>query len=514
MKNHKSGDASIRTSAPGNNLLFTAGSLAVIAGLLLPATGVLSDILLSFCIFISFAMGLIAFSNTPADELKGFSNILIIASAVRTFTSVYAVKLVLTGSAFSLIAQYLSGPLQSGVLLSAGLLGALLLVLAGMAVRQSRSVQTLIRDYFEKTLRVKQLYIESARRANIIGEEDVEMLLRQTEQASRFFSLASVAARFTLCETIIHCCIYVIGIVGVFIISAMESSQQSFSVFSVLCELSIMLTLIIMLAVISVFSLGSVSRKYDQATQTLEEDGTEPQTQKIKAVSSELVDDPFEAVDKKAKSACSSTGQEASPSSLLKPGQRMLWQSHNLKTKSHYELVAQILRSESFDQTKIVLIAGDSYQALPVTIPANLAVRLSRSGLTCLLVDLDIHRESVAKAFEVTMPDYKAGKFLAKSNFKGLALLVADLVKRLTPDKAAKLIDMCTKKYDRILLYAPQIAESKKISKIADCCTSAMLFSQRQDSPFMQQLRNTLENRGCDILEPDEILVEVDNTSP
>ncbi len=506
MKNHKTTDTSIKTSIPGNNFLFTTGSLVILAGLLFPITGVWSDILLSFCILINVAIGLIGFSNTPADELKGFSGVSIIASAARIFTAVSAVKLILTGSASSLIAQYLARPLLSNLLLSVFLLGALLLVLLGMAVRQSHSVLKLISDFFEKTLRVKQLYIESARRTHIISEEDAAILQGQTERTSHFFSQAAGATRFAFCESILHGCIYCIGIVGVFLVSATESSQQSISVFSALCELSVIFTLIMLLAVNSVFSLASVSKKCYRATQIFEEDRDESQGQKVKSVTNELIDDPFSKDD-----VSGHTNGLSRP--LLKTGQRMLWQSHNLKTKSHYEFVSQVLQSESFNHAKIILMAGDSNQALPVTIPANLAIRLSQAGLSCLLVDLDIHRESIAQAFEAKPPDYKAGKFLVKSNFKRVALLLADLIKRMAPDKVSRLIDLCAKKYDRIILYAPQISESDKVSTIAACCTSAMLFSQHQDNPFMQQLRKSLENRGCDILEPDEILIELESES-
>jgi len=69
-------------------------------------------------------------------------------------------------------------------------------------------------------------------------------------------------------------------------------------------------------------------------------------------------------------------------------------------TSADYELITQrILQIDG--KYKSILFAAAGLNCLPITIPVNAAIQLAEQKKRCLLIDLDLKRDAVAKAFDI-----------------------------------------------------------------------------------------------------------------
>ena len=84
--------SSNRVLKPGiigrNDLLFTAGAIAVVAGFFSPLPTRVLDVLLIFSISLTAAVMVITFAARPASDVSGFALLIVIAAMLRIALSV------------------------------------------------------------------------------------------------------------------------------------------------------------------------------------------------------------------------------------------------------------------------------------------------------------------------------------------------------------------------------------------------------------------------------------------
>ncbi len=74
--------------------------------------------------------------------------------------------------------------------------------------------------------------------------------------------------------------------------------------------------------------------------------------------------------------------------------------SPELITESDYRLITpRILKIKQ--KPGSILFAAASRNSLPITIPVNIAIQLAEDKYRCLLIDLDLKRNAIAKAFDI-----------------------------------------------------------------------------------------------------------------
>ncbi len=160
--------------------------------------------------------------------------------------------------------------------------------------------------------------------------------------------------------------------------------------------------------------------------------------------------------------------------------------------------ILQVLR-KSNSPVRPVLLAASGLTDLPVTIPINLAVSLSRTG-KCLLIDLDSKRDALAKVFEVDSGKIEADLKISPipTEFENLSIWPARYFDLLKQMNLRSLLDAAGKKYDHILLYAPYLTVLTDRKQIAFCSKQAVIFCK--DREKTTQLRHLLKTCNCEIL--------------
>ena len=149
--------------------------------------------------------------------------------------------------------------------------------------------------------------------------------------------------------------------------------------------------------------------------------------------------------------------------------------------------------------TSPVLLAASGLTELPVTIPVNLAVSLSRAG-KCLLIDLDSKRDALAKVFEVDSSKIETHLKITPipTEFENLSVWPARYFDLLKQMNLRSLVDAASKKYDHILLYAPYLTVLADRKQIASCSKQAIVFCK--DGEESTQLHRLLKTCDCKIL--------------
>ncbi|MCK4998314.1 MAG: hypothetical protein KAS23_02225 [Anaerohalosphaera sp.] len=504
-----------------SNSLFTAGAVTIILALLVPASAILADIMLTFSVFVAVAIAAISFSNVKPADLKGFACMTMAASVVRVFTSIVLVRIVLTGSSAGHITQILSSPLLTSALLSAIAAGALILILTGLTMHRIRNISKLIAEYFTKILKVKQMFVETALRTNVIDQDAADKLEEEASATGSFFARINACSRFTFCEIILTILAFVSGTAGVIIVSATGNFPAD-SVLIMVCQLAIATSLLSALSLLSTASMSRISVEYFESAKTIHQTH-KPEPSQRRKVSSSIAQHNTDSqpiaeviridIDDDAITPGTNNYADAQDTNWHTEDDMskfLTWNKRDLESTESISTLTQIIQGPSFDKEQTILIASDNIASLPVTVPVNIAVELSNAGLKCLLVDLDLKREAVSNVFDVTGQSCGSERFITDSGVNGISIICAGMISKLTSDKVISLIGSCTEKYDRILVYAPDIMLNSKVDLISTSCKSAMLFGpQNNYNDNMTQLREALVERNCDFIEPDEVLVEV-----
>jgi len=146
-----------------------------------------------------------------------------------------------------------------------------------------------------------------------------------------------------------------------------------------------------------------------------------------------------------------------------------------------------------------VLLAASSISDLPVTVPVNLAIQLSKKG-KCLLIDLDLNRDPVARVFELPPSGPQAGFHLSSlpSSIDNLYIWPARHFEALHQMNLRVILQEAQKKYDYTLLYAPYLTTLADRKQIAGCVKQAFVFGKPGDKD--DRLITLLEANKCRIV--------------
>ena len=144
------------------------------------------------------------------------------------------------------------------------------------------------------------------------------------------------------------------------------------------------------------------------------------------------------------------------------------------------------------------LFAGSNLESLPITIPVNVAVQLAEDDYRCLLIDLDLRRDAIAKVFDIDdSPDPKHLKPRPrKTSVDNLLIWPAHNFTRSRHMNIKTLVDAASENYDIILLNVPYLESSPDRSQIAAAADFSMIFSKTtQQAKRLVDLMETAESR-------------------
>jgi flagellar biosynthesis GTPase FlhF len=149
---------------------------------------------------------------------------------------------------------------------------------------------------------------------------------------------------------------------------------------------------------------------------------------------------------------------------------------------------------------KSILFAAAGVNCLPITIPVNIAIELAKERKTVLLIDLDLIRNAIAQAFDVSLGDdpQQLRPKAHQTMFKGLVIWPAQNFIQSGQMNIKPLVEAAVKKFDFTLINAPYLDGSPDRMQIAATAKAAFIFTQNAEQ--VQRLAKLLEDADCKII--------------
>lgn len=146
------------------------------------------------------------------------------------------------------------------------------------------------------------------------------------------------------------------------------------------------------------------------------------------------------------------------------------------------------------------LFAGAGLDCLPITIPVNVAIELAENENRCLLIDLDLRRDAVAKAFDIdTEPNIEHLKPRPrKTAVENLMIWPAHNFTRSMHMNIKLLVQAATESYDYVLINAPYLESSPDRAQIAAASDCSFTFTK--SAKQAQRLEELIEDGDSELI--------------
>jgi hypothetical protein len=168
-------------------------------------------------------------------------------------------------------------------------------------------------------------------------------------------------------------------------------------------------------------------------------------------------------------------------------------------TGADYQLITQrILQTNK--KYKSVLFAAAGLNCLPITIPVNVAIELAKQKKRCLLIDLDLKRDAVAKAFDLVAKadpkDLRPKPY--QTVFKDLLVWPGHNFTKTKQMNIKALAQAAVEKFDLVLINAPYLDSSPDRAQIASAAQCSVIFAQ--DTTQATRLAALMQASNCKLI--------------
>ena len=169
----------------------------------------------------------------------------------------------------------------------------------------------------------------------------------------------------------------------------------------------------------------------------------------------------------------------------------------SIKENDYQSLVDKI--NKTCKKKTGVLFAGAGIDTLPLTMPVNTAIGLSKKGKKCLLIDLDTKRNAIANAFDISEDAPKNFKpHSYETSFENLKIWPAGNFAPQMYIAINELVEQASKKYDFVLINAPYLDGHIDRKPIASASTCALMFTDNDKQTT--RLNELLTGCNCKII--------------
>lgn len=508
---------------------FTMGAITVIASLLLPLPPHILDVLLIFSTSLTAAMLIITFSATTALQVQGFPLLIVLATMLRIALSTTSAKLTLLhGNAGTIVGLFGSIFVRNNCVLAILVFGTLTMLIFGAICKAVKSINKTTSDFNTDIVPIKQIGIDNDLTTGIIDNSQAISLQEKIARQAYFFISMAAAAKFLLCAAIIELAIVTANIIASMAIGTATPTAEGISVktYATLVVGSGMITQIcaLLTAVASEYlvrkssvnpadNAGLTEKEYPETIEVLATEATPANTTESQYDNSvnyigkkETIED-IEWFDE-------TTADENKKDNLS------LWIWDKIKDGDCYQAIAELINAKSDDAAKTVLMAAESIEVLPVTIPVNTAIHLAKKNRKCLLIDLDSQRNAVSKVFDI---DNRKSK--NKAQAEKFAIAIPTCISNLwvwpannfakangnsNSTNTKQAIASLKGQFDRLIIYAPSVKLPADLESIVGCIQTAMLFGSKSKSGnyHINKLGEFLNGCSCAILEPKQALAQ------
>jgi hypothetical protein len=555
------------------DFLVAAGAAAVLAGLLFPLGAHVLDVLLIFSICLAAAIVLITFSARSAVQVQSFPLLIVVVTCLRVALGVACAKLLLVhGRAGTLVNVFGELIVGEHLMLTVLVFCLLATITLGVTFRAAKRISRMAGEFAGDIVPTRKASLETALGADIISESQARGLERRTHLETSFFAGMNGAATFMLCCVVAEFVIIIVAIVGSLAVGASTAGGMALRTQGTLAVGAGAISIISIFTISTAASrlvgksfmsyaaddwFGEIGQRNAEriAVSANEVASAQTSTGSTRLTSSQAVGAPSAnsagpassqavgaviAVDHRprielrieetqspgAEGETAVTDMEAylgmhtREAEWLKEEQTIsrhdeseaggLWVWQEIKDENCYELIAELIENRSRDKGRTVLMAAESADKLPVTVPVNAAVRLSQRNQRCLLIDLDWERDAIAKVFDDGGRDQTIQKGACEipSCIENLWICPASRLKgRSLPELKDVLTDL-KGRYDRLIVYAPNIGSFAQWESIAPDINLATLFADKESDggDALGSLYRLLSDSGCEVLRPSAVL--------
>jgi hypothetical protein len=161
-------------------------------------------------------------------------------------------------------------------------------------------------------------------------------------------------------------------------------------------------------------------------------------------------------------------------------------------------IVERLLKLPSTNKSIIFIAPG--IESLPTTVPVNVAIQLAKNKRRCFLIDLDLKRNAIAKAFDIhPEPGADISQPTAQQTpFKQLYIWPAHNFTQIQKINIAPLVTAAIRKFDYVLVNAPYLITNQTWKQIIDTSQYCVLFSH--DTEQAQPILELIEQTECKII--------------
>jgi hypothetical protein len=477
-----------------NDFLFAAGAIAVIAGLLFPLPTHIFDTLLIFSISLTAAILIITLPAQGLSEIPGFPLLIVMVTILRLALSAACSRLIFSQNNPGIIINTFGGIFVKSHYVFANLVfGTLAIIIFGITCKTARGISRSATEFISSILPVRQIGIDCDLNAGIIDDKAVLNLREKIARENNFFTGMGSAAKFMRYDAAIETVIVIINIVGGMAMGVMSpvNSDVSVRTYATMSVGAGMLAQIPALLIAA--GCGYLVRKNSRWPVVNNRNiGRKPIClsenkvnirKKVVARDVQWLDETTENKDDDLK----------------------LWVWEKVRSSNNYKAIAKLIENKSTNTTnKVILIAAEKIEELPVTIPVNIAMRLAQDNKNCLLIDLDLERNAISKVFDVYSNNMSSEAIAA--SIKGLWIWPGPWFTGNNKNNIKKIIAPLKDRYDYLIIYAPSIKLLADYEGIAGCINSVMLFGAegKSGNSTMDDFHKLLAGYGCEFLKPAE----------
>jgi hypothetical protein len=506
---------------------------------------------------------IITFSARGALQVQGFPLLIVLVTMLRIALSVACSRLILSrGNAGTIVSLFGNIAVRNNCVLAILVFGALAIVIFRTICKAVKDISRAATEFTADIVPIKQISIDSDLNAGVINENQALNLRSKIAREAGFFVAMAGAARFILCAAVIELVIVAVNIMASMAMGIVGGTTAGTSIktYTTLAVGAGMMTQIpaLVAAVASGYlvrkssvSAGASNELAEQAAEIikvvarvrapfcdlfqgpsnevaptqveeLKYGNTVNSTEPVEYIDAELTEitNPAAIANIETEKIASEDLEWADESHSVgnedEKEYLSLWVWEEVKDSDYYEAIAELIESKGGSRTaltKTTLMAAESAEELPVTIPVNVAVHLAQRNQKCLLIDLDLRRGAISKVFDIDSAERSN-----RARGEAIATCISNL--RVWPasnfnkgdgdSDVTNIKDVITRlesRYERLIVYAPNIKLLADGYRIAGCVGAAMLFGSKSkvESSSISDFYKLLIGSGCEILKPTEV---------
>ena len=202
---------------------------------------------------------------------------------------------------------------------------------------------------------------------------------------------------------------------------------------------------------------------------------------------------------------------------IVERGQKVHKDSDSHAAESYRTIRTAVFFGVPKGKAKTILVTSPAAGDGKTTLASNLAITMAQAGQRTLILDADFRKPRLHKIFEIDHEDRGLSSVLAgtmtlaeatrPTEVKGLELLpcghdVPNPSEILNSDSFAKLLELITSRYDRVIIDSPPVMPVTDAQILAAICdiTLLVLRAEKSTRKISQQARDGLLSVGARIL--------------